>query len=186
RDVGQRTGARDDGRCRPRGRDPVRARARGRTAALVPRCVAAARTRLDAADLARRRPQRNLSVYCGKRDDAVILMLQAGARHSALDMIVTGGLSTHIILGVLAALSLMSWVIIFWKIAQFRKVRRQGAYFVRSLERTQRLEDAYKSVVRLPESPYTRVFRQGINFFSELRPGALKENAPPTPGLTEA
>jgi len=116
----------------------------------------------------------------------VILMLQAGARHSALDMIVNGGLSTHIILGVLAALSLMSWVIIFWKIAQFRKVRRQGAYFVRSLERTQRLEDAYKSVVRLPESPYTRVFRQGINFFSELRPGALKENAPPTPGLTEA
>lgn len=113
-------------------------------------------------------------------------MIQAGAPRSALDMIVHGGLSTLIILGVLAVLSLTSWVIIFWKIAQFRRVRRQGDYFVRSLERTQRLEDAYKSVVRLPESPYTRVFRQGINFFSELRPGALKENAPPTPGLTEA
>src|SRR5690606_6528426 len=102
------------------------------------------------------------------------------------DMIVHGGLSTLIILGVLAVLSLTSWVIIFWKIAQFRRVRRQGDYFVRSLERTQRLEDAYKSVVRLPESPYTRVFRQGIHFFSELRQGALKENAQPTPRLTEA
>lgn len=116
----------------------------------------------------------------------MILMLQAGAPRRALDMIVHGGLSTHIILGVLAALSLLSWVIIFWKIAQFRKVRRQGVHFVRSLEHSQRLEDAYKSVLRLPESPYTRLFRQGINFFSELRPGALKENAPPTPGLTEA
>jgi biopolymer transport protein TolQ len=39
--------------------------------------------------------------------------------------------------------------------------------------------------MRLPETPYTRVFRQGTNFFSELRPGALRENAEPAPGLTE-
>ncbi len=118
----------------------------------------------------------------------MISLLQVGlaAPQGALDMITGGGLSTRIILGVLALFSVMCWVIIFWKIGQFRRVRRQGAYFVRSLERTQRLEDAYKSVVRLPESPYTRMFRQGINFFSELRPGSLKENAPPTPGLSEA
>jgi len=30
------------------------------------------------------------------------------------------------------------------------------------------------------------MFRQGTNFFSELRPGALRENAPETPGLSEA
>jgi biopolymer transport protein ExbB/TolQ len=29
------------------------------------------------------------------------------------------------------------------------------------------------------------MFRQGTNFFSELRPGALRENAPETPGLSE-
>jgi biopolymer transport protein TolQ len=40
--------------------------------------------------------------------------------------------------------------------------------------------------VRLPESPYSRVFRQGINFFSELRPGALRPDAPPSQGLSEA
>jgi biopolymer transport protein TolQ len=89
-------------------------------------------------------------------------------------------------LAVLAVFSIAGWVIIFWKFGQFRRVRREAARFVASLERSQRLEDAYKSVVRLPESPYTRVFRQGINFFSELRPGSLKENAPLAPGLTEA
>ena len=116
----------------------------------------------------------------------VLLQIGLAAPQSALDMITSGGLSTQIILGVLALFSVGSWVIIFWKVGQFRRVRKQGAFFVRSLERTQRLEDAYKSVVRLPESPYTRVFRHGINFFSERRPGALKENAPPTPGLSEA
>jgi biopolymer transport protein TolQ len=30
------------------------------------------------------------------------------------------------------------------------------------------------------------MFRQGTNFFSELRPGALRENAPETAGLSEA
>lgn len=112
--------------------------------------------------------------------------LQLRAPHGALDMIISGGLSTKIILGILAAFSLASWVTIFWKLRQFRRTRREGARFVQALERTQRLEEAYKSVLRLPESAYTRVFRQGINFFSELRPGALRENAPPTPGLSEA
>ena len=39
--------------------------------------------------------------------------------------------------------------------------------------------------MRLPETPYTRMFRQGTNFFSELRPGALRENAPQQAGLSE-
>lgn len=105
---------------------------------------------------------------------------------SALDMIFGGSPITIIIMLTLGVFSVLSWVIIFWKLGQFRRLRREGAAFLAALERTQRLEDAYKSVLRLTESPYTRVFRQGINFFSELRPGALRENAPPTAGLTEA
>jgi biopolymer transport protein TolQ len=115
----------------------------------------------------------------------LLAIIQVGVPQSTLDMIISGGLSTKIILGVLAIFSIIGWVIIFWKASQFRRVRSQGARFVSSLERAQRLEDAYKSVLRLPESPYTRVFRQGVNFFSELRPGSLKENAPLAPGLTE-
>jgi biopolymer transport protein TolQ len=116
----------------------------------------------------------------------LLAVLQGGVPQGALEMILSGGLSTKLILGILAVFSVVAWVIIFWKANQFRRVRRQGTRFVTSLERTQRLEDAYKSVLRLPESPYTRLFRQGVNFFSELRPGALKENAPLAPGLSEA
>lgn len=101
-------------------------------------------------------------------------------------MITGGGPATKVILAILGTFSLLSWVIILWKLRQFRGLKRQGVRFVHSLERTQRLEDAYKAVLRLPESPYTRVFRQGVNFFSELRPGALRESTPPTGGLTEA
>ncbi len=102
------------------------------------------------------------------------------------DMILRGNTSTQVILVVTALFSLISWIIIVWKLAQLRRVRRQGLRFLAAVERTQRLEDVYKSLMRLPESPYTAVFRQGMNFFSELRPGALRENAPPTAGLSES
>ncbi|HWV56752.1 MAG TPA: MotA/TolQ/ExbB proton channel family protein [Longimicrobiales bacterium] len=105
---------------------------------------------------------------------------------TTLDLLRDSTPATFAILGLLAVFSIASWIIIFWKWGQFRRLRREGALFLESMERTQRLEDAYKSVLRLPESPYTRLFRQGINFFSELRPGALRENAGPTPGLSEA
>lgn len=115
----------------------------------------------------------------------VLALIQFRAPEGALDMILAGGLSSKIILGVLAVFSLVAWVIILWKFGQFRRIRRESARFVDSLGRAQRLEEAYKTVVRLPDSAYTRVFRQGINFFSELRPGALRENAGPSEGLTE-
>src|SRR5687768_9987250 len=97
----------------------------------------------------------------------------------------SGSIESRIVVGILILWSLASWVIIVWKWVQFRTLRRDGFRFVQAIERTQRLEDAYKTAMRLPETPYTRIFRQGANFFSELRPGALRENAPPQPGLSE-
>jgi biopolymer transport protein TolQ len=96
-----------------------------------------------------------------------------------------GSLESQIVLIVLALASLGSWVLILWKWRQFRRLRRDGARFVQAIEHTQRLEDAYRTALRLPETPYTRIFRQGANFFSELRPGALREQAEPQPGLSE-
>lgn len=112
----------------------------------------------------------------------MIAMLQTSAPNFTLFL---NSLTTIIVLAVTAVFSLTSWIIIFWKGGQFRRVRRDGARFGAALERVQRLEDAYKAVMRLPETAYTRVFRQGANFFSELRPGALREDAEPQPGLTE-
>jgi len=111
-------------------------------------------------------------------------LLQARSPETAIDMIVGGTLSTQIILAVLAVFSLASWWLIFHKWRQFRDVRRQGDRFLEQMERAQRLEDAYKAILALPESPYGRVFRQGVNFFSEIRPGALRQGAPPSEGLS--
>ena len=115
---------------------------------------------------------------------SLLMMLQGAPPQSITDMIVQGTLLTQIVLTVLLFFSLTSWLLIFRKSRQFRDVRRQGDRFLEHMEKAQRLADAYKSILALPESPYSRVFRQGVNFFSELRPGALREGAPPSAGLS--
>lgn len=114
----------------------------------------------------------------------MIPMLQGGMPR-AFGMILGASLSTVIVLLVLGFFSLVSWAIILWKARQLRRLRRDGETFVAAIGRTTRLEDAYRASMKLPDTPYTRMFRQGTNFFSELRPGALRENAPETPGLSE-
>jgi biopolymer transport protein TolQ len=108
------------------------------------------------------------------------------AAPSAFELIAHGTAITWVVLGVTALFSLLSWIIILWKWGQFRKLRREGRRFSDAMTHAQRLEDAHNVLVRLPESAHSRIFRSGINFFSELRPGALKPNAPPSAGLSEA
>lgn len=115
---------------------------------------------------------------------ALLLQIGGEAPQSAWDLIWHGTLSTKLVLLVLLSLSLTSWVIIAWKWRQFRTIQRQGDRFLEAMERSQRMGDAYRTILTLPESPYSRVFRQGVNFFSELRPGALREGAPPGEGLS--
>jgi biopolymer transport protein TolQ len=115
---------------------------------------------------------------------AFLLALQARTPTSVWDMVVGGTLPTQIVLSILAVFSLLSWWIIFWKWRQFKAVRQLGDRFLEVMERAQTLEDAYKASLPLPESPYKRVFKQGVNFFSELRPGALRSGSQPSAGLT--
>jgi biopolymer transport protein TolQ len=112
------------------------------------------------------------------------LLAQTGAPTSVWDMVFGGTVLTRLILLTLAISSAVSWVLIFWKASQFRNVRRQGDRFVEKMEHSPGLAEAYKAILALPESPYGRVFRQGVNFFNELRPGALREGAPSGGGLS--
>jgi len=112
-------------------------------------------------------------------------MLQVGLS-SRIDIFLGGSIETRIVIGILTVASFFSWGIILWKARQFKRLRKDGARFVEAIGRAQRLEDAYKVIMRQPETPYTRMFRQGTNFFSELRPGSLRENAPEAAGLSEA
>ncbi|MFQ6046491.1 MAG: MotA/TolQ/ExbB proton channel family protein [Gemmatimonadales bacterium] len=95
---------------------------------------------------------------------------------STWELVTTSSTATKAVLIVLALFSLLSWFLIVLKWVQFRRVRRQGDQFFDALENTDRLEEAYHAVMKLPSSPYGRLLREGVNFFSELKPGSLQDS----------
>jgi len=108
------------------------------------------------------------------------MLLQVGGAvpSSSLELLQQAGGETKIVLAITALFSIVSWFIIGLKWYQFRRIRRQADRFFTELERTTRLQDAYVILMKQPPSPYNRLFREGMNFYSELRPGALREDAP--------
>ena len=94
---------------------------------------------------------------------------------SPWELVTTSSVATKLVLLVLLLFSLVCWFLILLKWIQFRRVKKLGNRFFQELERTTRLEDAYHAVMKLPPSPFGRLLREGVNFFSELRPGALQE-----------
>jgi len=113
-----------------------------------------------------------------------IATLQAGPMDSPLDMVWAATPATKIILLVLAAFSLVSWILIFWKWREFRELNAMADRFVYAMEGARGLRDLHVALTRLEESPFTRVFREGVTFFTELRPGALDEPAVRDAGLS--
>ncbi len=106
------------------------------------------------------------------------MMQQAGGAvpQSSIDLILSASPETKAVLVVTAIFSLVSWFIIIFKWWQFRKLNRQANQFFNEMERATRLQDAYHAVIKQPPSPYNRLFREAITFYSELRPGALRED----------
>lgn len=118
---------------------------------------------------------------------AALTVQQTGTiASSPWDLVLGATPVTKVILVVLAAFSVLSWVMIFWKWSEFRRVRRSGDAFVHGMEAAAGLRDVYGVLTGLEESAYTRVFRRGVNFFTELRPAALRDEAAEAPGLSSA
>ncbi len=107
----------------------------------------------------------------------MILQVGGALPTSPWELITTSSVATKIVILVLLLFSVTGWFLILLKWIQFRRIRRLGDRFFKELERTTRLEDAYHAVMKLPPSPFGRLLREGVNFFSELRPGALQEAA---------
>ena len=101
---------------------------------------------------------------------ALLAAVQAPLPRTAWGMVTDATLATKVILGVLVVFSLASWVLIIWKWIQFREVRRLKEEFLDHVAQAQHLDEAYRAVITLPDSPHQRVFRHGMNFFSGLRP----------------
>ena len=91
------------------------------------------------------------------------------------ELVLTSSRETQFVLAVLAVFSLVSWYLIVLKWWQFRRMRQLGDRFLAEVEKAPRLEEAYHAVMKQPPSPYNRLFREAITFYSELRPGALRE-----------
>ena len=107
----------------------------------------------------------------------ILLLTQAGGAvpRSAIDLLRHASAETLVVLGICLLFSVFSWFLIGVKWWQFRRLHAQGDRFFRELERTTTLADAYHAVMKLPPSPFHRIFREAVHFVSELRPGALKE-----------
>jgi biopolymer transport protein TolQ len=92
----------------------------------------------------------------------------------AWQMIAEGTPSTKIIMALLAFMSIGSWAIIVWKLVQFRRLHREADVFLDRVQAAERLDEAYTWVRGLSDTPFTRLFKRGMGFFGELRPGAAK------------
>ena len=95
--------------------------------------------------------------------------LQEPLPSTAWDMVAGATPMTKIILAVLLVFSIASWILIIWKWIQFRRVRMLEVEFLAQASKSQHLDEAFKAVVALPDSPCLRVFRHGMNFVSGLR-----------------
>ena len=105
------------------------------------------------------------------------MLLQVGRAvpTSPWELVLASSRETQFVLAILVLFSVVSWYLIVLKWWQFRRMRRLADGFMAEIERAQRLEDAYHAAMRLPSSPYNRLLREGIHFFSELKPGKLKD-----------
>ena len=106
------------------------------------------------------------------------MLLQVGRAvpTSPWELVLLSSRETQAVLVVLLLFSVISWYLIVLKWWQFRHMRRQADRFMHEIEKASRLEDAYHAAMRLPSSPYNRVLREGVQFFSHLKPGSLKDS----------
>jgi biopolymer transport protein TolQ len=83
--------------------------------------------------------------------------------------------ATKVVLGVTAVLSLFSWFVMGQKAWQFRRLNRQASRFFQALEGAPKLSDAYRVALKLPASPFVRLFREAMSFYNELMPGVVRD-----------
>jgi biopolymer transport protein TolQ len=93
---------------------------------------------------------------------------------SPWEMITHATIMTQAVLVLLVVLSLISWAIMLLKWREFRRLLDSGRTFIRDFERAASLEEAGAVARRSPPSPFTRVFTRAVNFFAEMKPGALR------------
>ena len=99
------------------------------------------------------------------------------------EMITNATLVTQIVLGFLAALSLLSWAVMLGKWVEFRRVRSAADAFMRSFDRAHSLDEVSTLAKHAKDSPFTRVFERAVQFLAQTKP-ALAASAERTARLS--
>jgi biopolymer transport protein TolQ len=117
-------------------------------------------------------------------DPTALLQVRGAIPTTPWELVLTSSRETQFVLVVLVIFSVVSWYLIVLKWWQFRRMRQLADRFMAEVEKAPRLEDAYHAAMRLPPSPYNRLLREAVHFFTELKPGALKGTAAANPTPT--
>lgn len=107
-----------------------------------------------------------------------LLQVRGAIPTTPWELVLTSSRETQFVLAVLVIFSVVSWYLIVLKWWQFRRMRQLSDRFMAEVEKAPRLDDAYHAAMRLPPSPYNRLLREAVHFFTELKPGALKGGPP--------
>ncbi len=97
------------------------------------------------------------------------LQLGGATPNGALDLITSATMSTKIVLGVLAVLSLLSWAIMLGAWRQLAKAEKAALKFQHAFEHAPRLDEAGALVKRSPAGALPRLFLRAMHFVSETR-----------------
>jgi biopolymer transport protein TolQ len=111
----------------------------------------------------------------------MILLLQA-IPTSPIELVTGSSMSTKVVLGILIALSLISWGIIIAKWFQFRRVTAVSRQFDRDFGRVRTMDEA-AGLVRRTGGPHASLMDRALRFIEETKP-ALSGTAERTARLS--
>jgi biopolymer transport protein TolQ len=101
----------------------------------------------------------------------ILAWAQVGAVPTTpVEMVLSSTAATKIVLGILIALSLISWAIMFAKWAQFRGISRHGEAFIEEFQRSQSFDAAVQTARQSSNLPHARILRRASEFLREVTP----------------
>lgn len=102
---------------------------------------------------------------------SVLSLLQAGGAipTTPVELVTNATLVTQVVLLVLAALSLLSWAVMFAVSRELGKARRTGTHFLTEFEKTHSIPEAGAMVKHAPPSVFSRLFMRAMHYVSDTQ-----------------
>jgi biopolymer transport protein TolQ len=88
-----------------------------------------------------------------------------------VELILSATPITQGVLVLLALLSLVSWMIMFAKWLEFRRVRAAGSDFLNEFEHAHSLDEVARAARKVRPNPFSRVFERAQQFIADTTPG---------------